>query len=90
MKINESGRLTSINAYRNNANTRDMKTTSKAGKARDDVQISDQAKELLEAQRLNHTGRAERLADLKSSVQAGTYHVDAGRIAEKLLPYLKS
>ncbi|WP_199616764.1 flagellar biosynthesis anti-sigma factor FlgM [Paenibacillus alkalitolerans] len=89
MKINESGRLSSLNAYRNNVNAKDAKASGKSLKAKDDVHISAEAKELLEAQRTGDTERAQRLEQLKSSVQAGTYHVDAHRIAEKLLPYLK-
>ena len=33
--------------------------------------------------------RAQRIGELKQSVSTGTYHVDAGKIAEKLWPYLK-
>ncbi|WP_274362503.1 flagellar biosynthesis anti-sigma factor FlgM [Paenibacillus thermotolerans] len=89
MKINESGRITSLNAYRNNVSARDSKVAGKSSSARDGVQISAEAKELLEAQRNSGAERAERIQELKAQVQSGTYHVDAGRIAEKLLPYLK-
>lgn len=89
MKINESGRLTSLNAYRNHLKARETKTSDKGLRAKDDVRISQEAKELLEVQRSGDAGRAQRIAELKSSVQAGTYHVEAQRIAEKLLPFLK-
>lgn len=89
MKINESGRLTSINKYRSNVNARDTKASGTGSKTKDDVQISPEAMELLEAQRSGDASRTQRIEELKSSVQAGTYHVDAQRIAEKLFPFLK-
>lgn len=88
MKINESQRLSSVNAYRAGAQARE-KASARGKSQKDDVRISPQAKELLEAQRLGSAERTERLEALKSSVQGGTYSVRADLVAEKMLPYLK-
>lgn len=34
------------------------------------------------------SGQSERVQQLKKAVEEGDYHVDAGKLAEKLLPYL--
>lgn len=89
MKINEPGRLSSIQAYRAGIQSKEAKAAAGKGVQKDNVVISAEAKELLEAQRVGGAERAERVEALKQSVQAGTYHVSAERLAEKLLPYLK-
>jgi negative regulator of flagellin synthesis FlgM len=90
MKINESGRLSSIQAYRNGAQSKGASTdvNGKAAK-KDNVRISAEAMELLQAQRMSAGQKSERIEQLKQSVQAGTYQVSAEQLAEKLLPYLK-
>lgn len=90
MKIHEVGRSGALNAYRrhneaaidNNVRSRKM--------AKDRVQISAEAKELLEAQAVNDPDRAERISELKQAVHDGTYHVPAAQIADKLLRYYLS
>lgn len=89
MKINESGRLSSLQAYRAGAQSKEMKTQAGKGMQKDNVRISPEAKQLLEAQRTGESSRTERIEELKQSVQAGTYRVSAEKLAEKLLPYLK-
>jgi len=89
MKINESGRLSSIQAYRAGQQAKDAKAAASKGVQKDNVVISAEAKELLEAQRTGNAERAERVEALKQAVQTGTYHVSADKLAEKLLPYLK-
>jgi len=64
------------------------KETIKASR-KDEVQISSEAQEMLESSRAESSERAERVKELKHAVQTGTYHVEAGKLAEKLLPYLK-
>jgi negative regulator of flagellin synthesis FlgM len=87
MKINDTQRVGSVNPYKRAAGTSPIGGSGKTGK-KDEVQISSEAMELL------GTGQTEeqqkRIEDLKNSVSTGTYHVDAKKIAEKLLPYLKS
>ncbi|HZG56548.1 flagellar biosynthesis anti-sigma factor FlgM [Paenibacillus sp.] len=89
MKINESGRLSSIQAYRAGLQAKDAKAAAGKGAQKDNVVISAEAMEMLEAQRIGGSERAERLEALKHSVQTGSYHVSTERLAEKLLPYLK-
>ncbi|MCI3921333.1 flagellar biosynthesis anti-sigma factor FlgM [Paenibacillus sp. TRM 82003] len=89
MKINETGRISSIQAYNKGASSKDAKSLGGKGAAKDDVRISPEAMELLEAQRSNAGQRSERIEELKASVQSGTYSVSADKVAEKLLPYLK-
>jgi len=88
MKINDSNRINGVsktyqvqNEYRKND----------SGKARtkDEVQISQEALKMLNSSRAGQPERAAYVNQLKESVQAGTYYVEAGKIAEKLLPYLK-
>ncbi|GGF91549.1 flagellar biosynthesis anti-sigma factor FlgM [Paenibacillus abyssi] len=87
MKINEPGRISALQKYANHKGTRSggAETTRR----KDEVSISPEAKELLESNRAAQAGRTEKLNELKASVSAGTYHVEAGKLAEKLLPYLK-
>jgi negative regulator of flagellin synthesis FlgM len=90
MKINDSGRIGSVNPYKRSVEALHAGQVSKKDKAKDEVKISAEAKELLGTQ---SPARSEEktlhLEELKRSVASGTYHVDAGKVAEKLLPYLK-
>ena len=87
MKINEPNRITNLQQY---SNARQARAGQAGGTRRkDELTISPEAMELLESNRVNGAARPEKLAELKESVSSGTYHVDAGKIAEKLLPYLK-
>ncbi|AVF20122.1 flagellar biosynthesis anti-sigma factor FlgM [Paenibacillus larvae] len=53
---------------------------------KDEVQILAEAKELLDAR---EPERQKRIEELKQAVSAGTYQVDARKLAEKLLPFIK-
>lgn len=79
MKIQGTTRTGSINPYNHNDN---RATVGKKEKKKDEISISPEAKELLNAQ-------TQKLQELKNAVSTGTYHVDAKKISEKLLPYLK-
>jgi negative regulator of flagellin synthesis FlgM len=85
MKINETQRIGAVNPYQKQNEQR----TENANRKRqtDNVQISAEAQEMLS--RVNNSDRSKRIDDLKESVSSGTYHVEAGKIAEKLLPFLK-
>lgn len=87
MKINETNRIGALNPYQKQNESR----TNGANKAqkKDEVQISAAAKEMLTTSKSNDAERNQRIELLKRSVASGTYHVEAGKIAEKLLPYLK-
>lgn len=88
MKINETNRIGGTNPYQKQSEFRTE--GAKKAKQKDEVQISAAAKEMLTTSKLNSTERTERLNELKQSVASGTYQVDAGKIAEKLLPYLNN
>ncbi len=88
MKINESNRIGGANPYSKQSEFRSE--SAKKAKQKDEVQISAAAKEMLSTSKLGGAERAERLSELKQSVESGTYHVDASKIAEKLLPYLNN
>ncbi|QAY68575.1 flagellar biosynthesis anti-sigma factor FlgM [Paenibacillus protaetiae] len=87
MKINETQRISAINRYQKQNEARTAESGRK--KQTDKVQISTEAKEMLLTSQMNGAERASRVAELKKEVSTGTYQVDAGAIAEKLLPYLK-
>ncbi|MFC5528967.1 flagellar biosynthesis anti-sigma factor FlgM [Cohnella yongneupensis] len=87
MKINDSQR---IGAYRTYQQHNETRTNQAAGKRRkDEVQFSAEAMELLGAQRSEEPNRAQRIEELKNEVRSGTYSVDAGELAEKLLPFIR-
>lgn len=88
MKINDINRVTGINkGYQNQMEYRQFNQKSSK---KDEVQISQAAQELLESSRAEGSERAEQIKALKQAVQTGTYHVEAGKLAEKLLPFFKS
>ncbi|MNH88859.1 anti-sigma28 factor FlgM [compost metagenome] len=92
MKINETGRIGSINSYQRQLDNQ-RQLTDKKTKRKDEVSISIAAQELLQAQaneKASDPARIQRIQDLKAQVAAGTYKVDAGKLADKLAPYFKS
>ncbi|WP_151733755.1 flagellar biosynthesis anti-sigma factor FlgM [Paenibacillus tengchongensis] len=90
MKINESGRINAINPYQRTAESQKQEQVKKSMRT-DEVSISSEAMKLLEAQNSGKTDtdRALRIESLKQQVSAGTYQVDAAKLAEKLAPYFK-
>jgi negative regulator of flagellin synthesis FlgM len=87
MKINEPQRVSAVNSYQKQTESR---STSASGKRKtDQVQISAEAQEMLSSSQTQKEERADRVNDLKKEVASGTYHVDTGKIAEKLWPFLK-
>ncbi|MCZ8523314.1 MULTISPECIES: flagellar biosynthesis anti-sigma factor FlgM [Paenibacillus] len=92
MKINGSNQLSAISRYKKTADTQQAAAPAKT-KQKDQVEISSQAKELLESQSVKAAGnaadaRAEKINALKQAVQSGTYSVDASKLADRMLPYL--
>ncbi|GLX70883.1 flagellar biosynthesis anti-sigma factor FlgM [Paenibacillus glycanilyticus] len=87
MKINETNRIGAYNYYQKQMEQRVDAANKK--KQKDSVQISAEAKEMLSTSQTNSPERQKRLEELKQSISAGTYKVDAGKLADKLLPYLK-
>jgi negative regulator of flagellin synthesis FlgM len=90
MKINEGQRIGSVNPYKKTTDVANTGAAEKKNKPKDQVQISSEAMELLGAQGTVRTEEhIQRLNELRESVSAGTYHVDAKKIAEKLFPFIK-
>lgn len=83
MKINDTQRIAASNIYRKSTEDRIAQTEGKKLKKQDVVNISSEAKQLLGASEAN-----QHIDELKQSYLSGTYHVEASKIAEKLLPYL--
>ncbi|WP_313639213.1 flagellar biosynthesis anti-sigma factor FlgM [Paenibacillus sp.] len=89
MKINETGRINAINPYQRSADAQRQEQMKKSTR-KDEVSISDEAIQLLQAQNSgNDAERALKIDSLKQQVSAGTYQVDAAKLAEKLAPYFK-
>lgn len=90
MKINDSQRIGSVNPYKKASDAISTSASGKKDRPKDQVEISSEAMELLGTQ---GTARSEEqiqsLKELRDSVSSGTYQVDAKKIAEKLLPYIK-
>lgn len=88
MKVNETQRIQFMNVYQKHHEQR----VGDAGRKRqkDEVQISAEAQEMLSFSRANGENRAQLIENLKQKVESGTYHVDAGKIAEKIWPYIQS
>ncbi|QSF44741.1 flagellar biosynthesis anti-sigma factor FlgM [Paenibacillus tianjinensis] len=90
MKINETGRINPINPYQRNVEAQRQDQTKKSTR-KDEVSISDEAIKLLQAQKSGtiDAARADKIQSLKQQVSAGTYQVDAAKLAETLAPYFK-
>jgi negative regulator of flagellin synthesis FlgM len=90
MKINDNGRIGSVNPYKKTNESYSSSSAGKKDKPKDQVEISSEAKELLGAQATTRTEeQIKRLEELRDSVSSGTYQVDANKVAKKLLPYIK-
>lgn len=88
LKINETNRIGgATNPYHKQNELR--LDDRKQARRKDEVQISAAAKEMLTTSQASSPERRKYIDQLKQSVASGTYHVEAGKIAEKLLPYLK-
>lgn len=86
MKINDTQRIGSYRQYPQLPETRASGALGKRQK--DEVRFSAEAMELLGAQgRVDEAGRSQRIDRLKQEVSSGTYHVESGKLAEKMLPF---
>lgn len=90
MKINEPGRIRPVNPYVQQMGAKESKAAGKPKAGKDELHISSEAKELLEALRSEKTDRTQRIKEIKKSVDQGTYQVDVKALAEKLLPFFKA
>jgi negative regulator of flagellin synthesis FlgM len=88
MKINDAQRLANIQKLYGNYKGA-AEGNSSSVKKKDEVSISSEALELHQSQQVTSAERTQKIEELKNSVSAGTYYVDAGKIAEKLLPFIR-
>jgi negative regulator of flagellin synthesis FlgM len=89
MNINHINRIGPVNPYRKQVETGKTGAAGKPGAKKDGVEFSDEALKLLESRpQAADAARLERIAELKEAVSTGTYRVEAGKVAEKLLPHL--
>ncbi|MCG7407992.1 flagellar biosynthesis anti-sigma factor FlgM [Paenibacillus sp. ACRRX] len=87
MKINDTQRIGAAQQYQRQ---QAMQRSAKAQTRKDEVSISTEAQQMLNAQnRVQDSNRADRIQELKQAVSTGTYHVEADKIAEKLLPLFR-
>ncbi|MCD9022302.1 flagellar biosynthesis anti-sigma factor FlgM [Cohnella silvisoli] len=87
MKINESQRI--ANLQKSYGKYKGAGEGAESLRKKDQVSISSEAQELLQSQQATDAERIQKIEELKNSVSAGTYYVDAGKIAEKLLPFIR-
>jgi negative regulator of flagellin synthesis FlgM len=85
VKINDINRLGAVNPYHSANNQRTE--TSGRKRQKDELHISTEAKELLSQALINNPEREKKIGQLKEAVSTGNYKVDAGKVAEKLLPF---
>lgn len=86
MNINQVNRVGAVNPYRKQMETGKTGSAGKQAVKRDGVEFSDEARKLMASGA--DPARTERIAELKEAVATGTYSVEAGKVAEKLLPHL--
>ncbi|WP_159885430.1 flagellar biosynthesis anti-sigma factor FlgM [Paenibacillus puerhi] len=88
MKINRTDQVGAVNSYKKAHESASPANLQKK-KQKDQVEISAEAKELLNGTQGVTETSGSKLEELKASVQTGTYHVDARKLAEKIFPFLK-
>ncbi|WP_245719447.1 flagellar biosynthesis anti-sigma factor FlgM [Pelagirhabdus alkalitolerans] len=76
-----------INPYQKQMNQQFKAKTDKGPKA-DQLQISDQAKEMQETQGV-HPARSEHVEAIKEQVDTGNYTINPEQVAEKMLNFGK-
>jgi negative regulator of flagellin synthesis FlgM len=90
MKINGTNRVGVVNQYQKTHDALTNTSAGKAGKKKDQVEISTEAKELLGSQNPAAVETSkEKIKELKSSIADGTYKIDARLLADKLFPFIK-
>ncbi|WCK54201.1 flagellar biosynthesis anti-sigma factor FlgM [Aneurinibacillus sp. Ricciae_BoGa-3] len=81
MRIDRPNGIQPVNPYnKQNAKLEEANRT----RGQDKLEISPEALDLHKTQE-TEAQRAERIAKLKQQVQAGTYRVDADKVAEKII-----
>ncbi|HZG15362.1 MAG TPA: flagellar biosynthesis anti-sigma factor FlgM [Candidatus Bathyarchaeia archaeon] len=89
MRVNEPNRTGMINAY-NKTNKAQAVSDTKVKMGKDEVQISNEALELLkQVEATEEPVRKDKVNELKQQIENGTYHVSSDKIAEKFLSFWK-
>ncbi|MFB9327048.1 flagellar biosynthesis anti-sigma factor FlgM [Paenibacillus aurantiacus] len=88
MKINDMRRVSGVNPYQKQNEARATGNTERK-QQKDEVKFSAEAMEMLSTSRSNDAERTQRIQELKAQVASGTYHVDAGKLADKVLPFIR-
>lgn len=88
MKIHGTNMINKTNPYNKHSNK--QYSVSDTSKNKDKLSISAEAMAMLdEVSGKQQLERQEKIAELKQQVQSGTYRVEAGKVAEKLLDWWK-
>ncbi|MGU3471508.1 flagellar biosynthesis anti-sigma factor FlgM [Paenibacillus sp. D51F] len=87
MKINETGRILPVSAYQKTGAENRVQESARPRKT-DQVEISEEAKEMLASRQPESAERKQRIQELKNEVASGNYRVDARKIADKLWDHL--
>jgi negative regulator of flagellin synthesis FlgM len=86
MKIQGTGYVNHVNPYNKNQ-SRDQAAVS-GNKRSDQLSISEEAKALLDQLSGKHDlERRQKVEELKREIESGTYKVEAGKVAEKLMEW---
>jgi negative regulator of flagellin synthesis FlgM len=86
VKINKPTGSSIVNPYQKQ-NQKPNLESGKVSSKKDQVQISEQAKAMLENKSTVDPARQEKVNQLKSEVQSGEYKVDSQKVAEKLYQF---
>lgn len=87
MNINNINRMGAANPYQKAQEQKGQAKQGAASSRKDEVSISAQAKQLAATE---GGARAEKVEQLKTAVQQGTYHVETKALAEKILKYMQA
>ena len=93
MKISDQNASVNIDAYINQVKKNQeadpsVEATGQENRKQDSVELSQTAKELQAARKIIEQVpeiRTDKVAQLKAQIENGTYDIDSGKIAEKLL-----
>jgi negative regulator of flagellin synthesis FlgM len=76
--------------YQNQQKNSNTTNVTKKSPSSADVNISSVGREISQAKMTEHAERQARIQELKQLVSDGKYHVDSGKIAEKLVDFWKN
>jgi negative regulator of flagellin synthesis FlgM len=86
MNIDKSAGPLYIQSYQKQTQVSKVEKT-KPIQNEDQLQISQQAKEMFEKKAVADPSRQEKINALKARIQSGEYHVDSGQVADKVYKF---